>query len=418
MLPTKPVAGRLRGLHFPVEWPTIARSAWVCVIVGLAIHAFFLPYAHSVYDVYLRAARLWLEGQDIYVPAREYYRYSPLFAAALAPLALLPDGASAAAWKLINCGVFAWGLYACARRLTPRRWSPDEVSAAVLLVLPLAMHSLYNSQANLLMLGSLLLGMTAAGEGKWNRAAIWIAGATLIKGYPLALAMLLIGLFPRQFALRYMLSLVGGLLLPFATQRPSVVVMQYQSWIHHLRDSTEIMRERLRSIDQLFVVYGQPISERTFAVLGLIAGAAVLLVCLSIARRTSDRREIVFQTLLWFSLWVVLFGPATESCTYVAAAPVIAWALVEVWHRRAPWPERALLVGSLLMMGPMVTDMFGKTVRNFSNEHGSQPIGGLILLAWLAVEWRRRAKAPERDAEAVLPLPSEGMLENHTRSAA
>ncbi|HVX12094.1 MAG TPA: glycosyltransferase family 87 protein [Pirellulales bacterium] len=417
MLPTKPVAGRLHGLRLPPDWPTIARGAWVCAVVGLTIYAFCLPYAHTVYDVYLRAARLWLEGQDIYVPGREYYRYSPLFAVSLTPLALLPDGASAAAWKLINCGVFAWGLYICARRLTPRRWSADEVSAAMLLVLPLAMHSLYNSQANLLMLGSLLLGLVAAGEDKWNRAAIWIAWATLIKGYPLALAMLLIGLFPRQFALRYVLSLSGGLLLPFATQRPSVVVMQYQSWFVHLRDSTEMMRERLRSIDQLFVVYGQPISERTFALLGLIAGAAVMLICLSIARRTCDRREVIFQTLLWFSLWVVLFGPATESCTYVAAAPAITWALVEVWHRRAPWPERALLVGSLLMMGPMVTDMFGKTVRNFSNEHGSQPIGGLILLAWLAVEWRRRAKTAGRDAQA-LPSPSEGMMEHHARSAA
>jgi hypothetical protein len=269
------------------------------------------------------------------------------------------------------------------------------VAAQLLLAIPVALHSLYNSQANLLMLGSLLLGMAAAGEGKWNRAALWIAWATLIKGYPLALAMILIVLFPRRFAGRFIASLGAGLLLPFAAAKPAVVSLQYQSWWHHLRDSTEIMRERLRSIDQLFVVFGDPLSQRTFALVGALAGAAVLLACISTARRFSSQRETVFWVFLWFSLWVLLFGPATEACTYVVAAPAIAWALVEAWHRRARWPECAVLVASLLMMGPMVTDLFGKLIRNFSNEHGSQPAGALLLLAWSIVEWRRRSSADD-----------------------
>jgi hypothetical protein len=399
------------------DWPLVARNTWLAVIVGLAIHAFCLPFSHSVYDVYRLAAQRWLSGDDMYVPAREHYRYSPLFAVSLTPLAVLPDGASAAAWKLLNCGVFAWGLYAWARRLCPRL-SSNQSAAVMLLALPMSLHSLYNSQANLMMLGSLLLGLAAAGEEKWNRAALWIAWATLIKGYPLALAMVLVGLFPRQFAVRYLLSLTGGLLLPFAAQRAAVVMMQYQSWWHHLRDSTEIMRERLRSIDQLFVVFSQPISERTFALIGLVAGAAVMLICLSVARRISDRREIAFRTFLWFSLWVVLFGPATESCTYVVAAPVAGWALAEAWRRRSPWPERALLVGSLLMMGPMVTDLFGRLIRNFSNEHGSQPIGGLLLLAWLALEWRRRVQVLSREQGPHPLLPANAAAAEETRRAA
>lgn len=383
-----------------IDWLVAARNTWLAVIVGLSIHAFCLPYSHSVYDVYQLAARRWLAGDDMYLPAREHYRYSPLFAVALTPLAVLPDGASAAGWKLINCGVLAWGLYAWSRRLCPKTLSANEAAAVLLLAFPLALHSLYNSQANLMMLGSLLLGLAAAAEAKWQRAALWLAWATLIKGYPLALAMVLTVLFPWQFAARYLLALSVGLLLPFAAQRPAVVVSQYASWWHHLRDSTEIMRERLRSVDQLFVVFGQPISERTFALFGLLAGVAVLVVCLSIVRRLSDRREILFRTFLWFSLWVVLFGPATEACTYVVAAPAVGWALVDAWHRRSWWLERALLVSSLLMMGPMVTDMFGKIIRNFSNEHGSQPIGALLLLVWLAVEWRRRIRSlHERDQD-------------------
>ncbi|HET6882208.1 MAG TPA: glycosyltransferase family 87 protein [Pirellulales bacterium] len=400
-----------------IDWPVLARNTWLAVIVGLAIHAFCLPFSHSVFDVYRLAAEHWLSGDDMYVPAREHYRYSPLFAVSLAPLALLPDGASAAAWKLLNCGVFAWGLYAWARRLCPQL-SRNQAAAVLLLALPLALHSLYNSQANLMMLGSLLLGLAAAGENKWNQAALWVAWATLIKGYPLALAMVLVVLFPWQFAARYFVSLTAGLLLPFAAQRPAVVLMQYQSWWHHLRDSTEIMRERLRSIDQLFVVYSQPISQNTFALVGLLAGAAVMVICLSISRRIADRREVAFRTILWFSLWVVLFGPATESCTYVVAAPAVSWAVVEAWRRRSPWVERAILVGSLLMMGPMVTDMFGQTIRNFSNEHGSQPIGGLVLLAWLAIEWRRRVQLLEHDHDRRPPLPANAAASGEVRRAA
>jgi hypothetical protein len=373
-----------------IDWPVAARNVWVCVILGLAIHAFCLPSSHTVYDIYVGAARRWLAGEDLYIRTRDYYRYSPLFAVVLTPLAVLPDGASAALWKIINSTIFVLSLRAWAGRLSPRRLSSNELAALLLLALPLAMHSLYNGQANLLMLGSLLFGMVAAAEGKWNRAALWIAWATLIKGYPLALAMILMVLFPRQFAGRFIASLAAGLLLPFASVKPAVVAMQYQSWWHHLRDSTEIMRERLRSIDQLFVIYGHPLSDRTFAVLGALAGAAVMLVCMVIARRSSSRGETVFRIFLWFSLWGLLFGPATESCTYVMAAPAITWALVEAWHRRAWWPERAMLVVSLLMMGPMVTDLFGRLIRNFSNEHGSQPAGGLLLLGWLIIEWRRR----------------------------
>ncbi|HEX7449258.1 MAG TPA: glycosyltransferase family 87 protein [Pirellulales bacterium] len=378
-----------RPLASFLDWQSFARNCWILLIVGLAIFALVRPYSHSVYDIYVGASRRWIAGEDIYVRTREYYRYSPLFAVLLTPLAVLPDGASAALWKLLNCGVFAWGLIAWGRRLVDASWTQNERAALLLLAMPLSLHSMYNSQANLMMLGSLLLGLAAAAEEKWNRSALWLAWGTLIKGYPLALAMLVGALFPRRFVPRYLAALALGLLLPFAAQRPAVVVAQYQSWLHHLADSTEIMRERLRSIDQLFVIYSQPLSQQTFAMIGMAGGALVFLLCMHARWQGRTRRELLTLTFLWFSLWVVLCGPATESCTYVVAAPAIAWAVIEVWRRGRPAYERAAMVASLLMMGPAVTDMFGKLIRNFANEHGSQPVGALLLLAWLVAEATR-----------------------------
>src|SRR5439155_21431128 len=135
-------------------------------------------------------------------------------------------------------------------------------------------------QANCVMLGALLLGVAAAARGHWNAAACGVALATLIKGYPLALGGILAVLYPRKFAPRFTAVLAGGLLLPFATQPPAVVAGQYASWFKHLADSTVLMRERQRGLDHLLERWGAPIAPATYALLGALAGAAALGLCL------------------------------------------------------------------------------------------------------------------------------------------
>src|SRR5579859_6648691 len=95
-----------------------------------------------------------------------------------------------------------------------------------------------------------------------------------------------------------------------------------------------------------------------------------------------------------FSVWVVLFGPATEACTYAVIAPAIAWALIDAFGRPAAWGRRAVLVASLLLMGPIATDMFGSTVRLWANHYGSQPMGGLLFLAYLVAQTLRFHRLP------------------------
>ncbi len=224
--------------------------------------------------------------------------------------------------------------------------------------------------------------------------------ATLTKGYPVALGLLLAALYPRRFAHRFAGALALGLALPFAAQSPAVVTANYASWLKHLDDSTTIMRERLRSVDHLFVLYGEPLTSRTFLRAQLAAGLFALGLCLVHVRRTADRRQQLVVTFLLFSAWVVLFGPATESCTYVVIAPAIAWAVVDAFARGAAWPKRLVLLASLLMMGPLTTDMAGQTIRNFANEHGSQPLGGLLFLAIILSMVGRLQKVTESDKTA------------------
>jgi hypothetical protein len=381
------------------DWLKFAWLAWAGLAVGFAALAFFNPYAHSVYPIYAPASRRWWLGEDIYVRLGEVYRYSPLFAIFLTPFAVLPDCWGGALWKAFNLIVYAAGLGSACRHLFPAALSRNQRAALWLLALPLSFHSMYNGQANLIMVGTLLLGLSAVARGQWNRAALWLALATLVKGYPVALALLLSALYPRRFAPRLVFFLAAGLLLPFATQAPETVRGQYASWFHHLTESTTLGRERLRSVDYVFTRYKAPISPRTFALLGVVSGLGALGVCLLWARRVRAPRALLTRVYLLFATWVVLFGPATETCSYVIMGPAVAWALIEAFAAPGNAPRRGLLVLSLFLMGPSVTDLVGPALRRLASEYAAQPLGGLLFLALLLTR-RTPAAAPAAERPA------------------
>jgi hypothetical protein len=379
------------------RWVAVAALVWIVLMAALAVFGYLYPWSHTVYPIYAQAGRNWWIGRDLYAAEdTAYFRYSPLFAIAMTPLALLPDAWGNGVWRILNGAVYAWGLWAWARRVRTPDPSADQRAAVLLLVLPVSAASMYNGQANLLMLGALLLGLAAAAEDRWNRAALWLAAATLIKGYPLALALLLVAHAPRRFALRFAVALTVGLLLPFAAQRPEIVWTQYASWVGHLRDSTVIMRERLRSLDHLLATYGHPLSPDVFLQLQLGAGVVCLGLCLFLNRRAADSRQALRTLFQFFAVWVVLFGPATEACTYAVIAPAITYEVSEAFRQPRVWITRLLLIASLFLMGPCTTDLVGLTVRNFANGHASQPIGALLFLGCLLAVSRR----PQRLAEA------------------
>lgn len=367
-----------------LRWDRLALVVWVATAAVLAFTAAARPQAHSVYGIYARASRDWWAGRDMYTGQGEPYRYSPVFAIGVTPFSLLPDWLGCPLWKLLSLAAYAMGLGLWAGRALPARLGRSEIGLMFLLVLPGSMHSMHIGQANLLMMATCLVAVMAATEERWWLAALAAAAATLIKGYPAALGLLLCALFLKRFTWRYLASLVLGLLLPFATQRPRQVMLQYVSWVGHLRASTTVMRERLRSLDHLLQLYGHPIRPRAFLLLGIVAGAAVFMHTLWYARRTTDRREWLTHGFLLFTVWVALFGPATETCTYAVATPAIAWILLERLQRCAPWTQLAA-VASLLLMGPLVTDAVGTQIRNFANSYGSQPIGALLLAGCLLI---------------------------------
>jgi hypothetical protein len=370
---------------------TLTVVVWCGLVSGIAVHAFFHPATHTVYDIYGPAARSWWAGRDIYVRTSDYFRYSPLVAVSFTPFAVLPDEWGGAFWKVVNCLLFAAGLRAWIRHLLPRDLTSTEIAGLFLLVLPASLHSMYIGQANMMLLGAILLSLAAAADGRWNWSASWLAWATLIKGYPLALAMLLGVLYPKRFPLRFLVALAVGLILPFLVQRPSVVAMQYMSWVNHLQSSTVLMHERSRSLDNLLEICQLCVPGRAFTVAGAISGLLVLGVVLTIFREEAGETTLDLNRLLaWFVTWLVLFAPAIEACTYAVMSPAIAWAIVDNARRRGGWLRCLVLCTSLLLTGPVATDAFGSTVRRYANAHAFQPLGALFFLVYLIVELRPR----------------------------
>jgi hypothetical protein len=353
----------------------------------LAIFSYRYPWSHTVYDIYALACRHWWSGQDLYrTMGTDYYRYSPLFAIAMTPWALLPDTWGGALWRISSGLLYATSLATWASHAVPGGCSRTQRAVLVLLVLPLSAHSMHNGQANVVMVAALLFGLAAASAEHWNRAASWFTVAALIKGYPLALGLLVAAHYPRRFLPRFAITLAIGLLLPFATQQPEIVIEQYRSWLMHLGESTVIMRERLRTLEHLFSISGYTVPPRVFLIVQVLAGLGILGLTLRQARFTPEIRQRLHGIFQLFACWVVLLGPATEACTYVIIAPLIAWSLIVAFSRTTPWSARLLLVLSFLMMGPLVTDLVPGMVRNFANEHGSQPLGALWFFRYVLVQ--------------------------------
>src|SRR5207253_9053101 len=98
--------------------------------------------------------------------------------------------------------------------------------------------------------------------------------------------------------------------------------------------------------------------------------------------------------------WMMLLGPATESCTYILLAPTLAWAVLESWLVPRSWLVRGLLVAScLLFMTSRIASWFPWVTQ--WHALGVHPLGTLCLLACVLIEQVRdplRAAEPEQDA--------------------
>jgi hypothetical protein len=366
------------------ERRSVAIALWALVLIGVAVAAAGKKPG-KLYATFVAAGDHFRHAEPLYEDAPQHldqYRYSPLAAAAFTPWGLLPTPAGAVLWR--------WG-QALALLLALRWWARVTVPsvpwpALAVLVLPLAVGNVFNGQLNTLVCALMLAGLAAFARERYGLAAVAVAGAALFKIYPLALGMLLCVVEPRRFGPRLVLACVVGCLVPFALQSPEYVAGQFADWTERVGSddrTAQPIHKGYHDFQKLLRRWGQPTPLEAYRVMEVAAGALAAGLVLWGRRRGWDRdRQVQACAGLGF-VWCTLFGPATESATYMLLAPVAAHAVRAVTGR--PLWERVLGRGGYVLILSAQVGLW--LPRAASDAYRAAVIpqahGALILLVWM-----------------------------------
>jgi alpha-1,2-mannosyltransferase len=397
------------------RWERAAITIWCAVLLVVGVRVFLGPTKRTVYPIFSGSAQLWWNGEDLYEPGRpktvqEGYRYSPTFAILMTPLAVLPDSVGGVLWRLANTAALIAALAWLANSVLPLPLSRGQFAVLTLLCLPLAVQSVNNGQANVIVIAAMLATVAAVKEERWNLACALMMIAFVCKVYPLALGMLLIALYPRQLWWRMSLAVAGSLLLPFLFQHPGYVVDQYEKWFTLLAadDRTHTApQNKYRDLWLLIESFGIPLSRRGYQLLQVLGGVGIAILSWHRQRQSWPTKELLTSTLALAVTWMVVLGPGVESSTFLLVAPSLAWSiLAAVLDREWAW-RKLLLLGSALLF---VTAVLVGSIANTADLHliDLHPLAGLFYFVYLLTE------TPSLALRAKLPANPTGRDRVHT----
>jgi hypothetical protein len=321
-------------------WIRLAVFVWFVMTLAVCLRSAYHGERQSVYPVWRGAGHDWRSGHDLYDdgPTRDLvrfgYRYSPLVAGLFTGFDFVPDWLGNILCRLLNGIVFlaavAWWL----QRGVPHETTPTQRGVIYLLMAPVALGSLNNGQMNLLMIGLLLVCLTAVCADRWNLAALSGAGAVVLKIYPISLILLVALVHPRRFLPRLVLALGLLLALPFLMQSPDYVARQYHLWWLRVSHNDVYRRSwalasSYRDIWLLIRVWQLPVSLPQYTALQL-AGAGLCAGVALVGRwRLGAGKRLLLVLLVSATAWMLVLGPSPESSTYAILAPALAWWLVQ-----------------------------------------------------------------------------------------
>jgi hypothetical protein len=370
--------------------PRRAVAVWAVIFLLIGLRVAFWPRANGVYPIFSAAGRHWQSQQPVYVPPTpelDVFRYSPPAAAFFSLWSRLPDIPAGLLWRGLNAGIFFSGLAVWCRQNRPTL----SLSAATLIVIPLAVGGLNNGQCNALVAGLLLLANVAFQRKRLTAAAALIAITVLIKGYPLAYGLLLCLIKPRRFTPRLAVYLSLGAALPYLFQPADYVTEQYANYFRRLdmADRAEYALDAgWRDLHMLFRRIGVAMDLNGYRLLevelGLACAAVTLLVRYGL-RQPEAAARVAFALAM---CWMTVAGPATESSTYVLMSPVLALAVLTFAGRPA-W-QRGLAMSSFALFCLAAASVwFPGRIAHPIQATGIQPIAACCLTAWVIAEgWR------------------------------
>ena len=357
-----------------------ARLGWIVLAVAVSVKAVLVPVDHSVYPCFEAGGRAWWSGQDLYPHTCGHeFRYGPVAAMALAPLALLPTAWGGLLWIWLNLGVFFAALRALMKRILPGPWTPQREGLFLCLVLVGITRSIWSGQSNLLVFGLVALAAVAIADRRWWLAACLLAIPVHIKVWPLAVALLLVACWPRRLAPRLAVCLLAIGAVPFLTKPFPWVCRQYGGWFAVLTGPAQ-MRHSYRDAWTLWEAIHPPVHPTIYLALQLAAAAVVLGLCLWQARRNPSATRLLLFVLVAWACWQMVFGPATEPNTFGLIAPLSAWALLTCLEEKRG--RIVMGVAFVLMVAANFSVVEASLRPIFPLITAAHPIGVLLLAGW------------------------------------
>lgn len=335
----------------------------------------------------------------------DFYKYSPTFALAFLPLALLPFHVAAVLWSAANFAVAAYGML----RLVRTVWSHEQPAARELraarflaLAWPGIVLTTDGDQSNLLVAGACLFACALYLEGKSAQAAPWLAFSILVKIFPLALgAVTLVG----RGKVRALAWLAGWSALlvvaPAAVCGPTRLLAYYREWQVLLAGEPAHAYTKHWSLMHAVDAIG----IHTSSVLLQALGSVVFLLGASgyvyLAHKSDDAGARRLRSV-WFVIatfaFVLLFNHRSESPTFVLSAVAAAAFLLTVERPRA-W-HWALYVLVILAPSPLHSDTQGGTLSVLAAKRLFHPLRlAPLTLLWLVatVQLLTRKRAAIRE---------------------
>jgi hypothetical protein len=325
----------------------VVAAAFVLLAAGAAVQRVALGpsveqgrvYTHYNNYVIFRDAFTHLRrGQDLYTPYPDehwdLYKYSPTFAALMAPFAPLPDLIGLAVWDVLGAALLFLGISGL-----PLGTERSRMAMAWLVSLPM-LQSMQNSQSNAHVAGLVLLAAVWLERRQEMRAGLAIALGIFVKIYG-GLAIVLALLYPsRVKGVGWTVGWTVALgLLPLLFLSPWHLVELYRSW-GALLANDQAAYTGVSAMSVLQSWFGLAPPRAAVAAIGL----AITLLPLA---RVRAYPIVEFRMLLLAALmlWMVAFNHKAEPNTFV-----IAVAGVAVWYLAAPRSSLRIVMVTLVVV--------------------------------------------------------------------